>query len=95
MNIENIVNRFLSWELPEDFYPDAGISFDRDSGHEPTGTNLFDYGQAEEMVRYILADELTEEQEMSKMNIDRNENLTEYMVELFRRQQRNAGLYGS
>ena len=61
---KQITDRFLGLKLPEDFSPDAGISFKRDFNegtkypmkHEPTGTNLFDYFQAEKMVRYILGD---------------------------------------
>jgi NTP pyrophosphatase (non-canonical NTP hydrolase) len=57
-----MVNRFLGWRLPEDFDPDAGISFkpnfNEDTAnpmkHEPTGTNLFDATQAENMVRYLV-----------------------------------------
>ena len=60
--IKYMVNRFLSWRLPENFNPDAGISFKPDFNehtswpmrHEPTGTNLFDYTQAEEMIRYLI-----------------------------------------
>ena len=59
-----MVNRFLSWQLPDDFSPDGGISFDRfiypdPSGkggkvREPTGTNLFNAQQAEAMIRHLL-----------------------------------------
>jgi hypothetical protein len=60
--IKYMVNRFLQWRLPENFNPDAGISFKRDYNentaypmkHQPVGTNLFDYTQAEEMVRYMI-----------------------------------------
>lgn len=59
--IKYMVNRFLAWRLPEDFSPDAGISFKKTFNehtahpmkHEPTGTNLLDARQAEAMVRYI------------------------------------------
>ncbi len=66
-----LVNRFLAWKLPENFRPDAGISFkaeyndspaamatlgiDKPMRHEPTGTNLFDATQAEAMLRHVLA----------------------------------------
>lgn len=56
IQIKHMVDRFLSWRLPEDFGPDAGISFDRGLLHEPVGTNLFTATQAEAMVRYMLAD---------------------------------------
>lgn len=60
--IKHMVERFLGWRLPENFNPDAGISFKREFNehtahpmkHEPTGTNLFDYAQAEDMVRYMI-----------------------------------------
>ncbi len=60
--IDYMVNRFLSWKLPEYFSPDAGISFKSTFNestaypmkHEPTGTNLLDANQAKSMVRYIL-----------------------------------------
>lgn len=60
--VKEMANRFLSWKLPKDFYPDAGISFKADYNegtpypmkHEPFGTNLFHAGQAEDMVRHML-----------------------------------------
>jgi hypothetical protein len=60
--INHMVSRFLSWKLPENFRPDAGISFKADFNentdypmkHEPTGTNLFDATQADAMVRHML-----------------------------------------
>ena len=63
--IKRIVDRFLSWKLPEDFAPDNGIEFhplmNADTPfqcmREPTGTNLFTARQAEAMVRYMLEQE--------------------------------------
>ena len=65
--IKHMAERFLSWKLPTNFSPDAGISFQPyfnveymakqgkpPMRHEPTGTNLFDYMQAVEMVRHML-----------------------------------------
>lgn len=52
--IKHMVNRFLGWKLPENFHPDAGISYTRPSYGGPTGTNLFDAQQAEAMVRYMI-----------------------------------------
>lgn len=53
-----MVDRFLSWKLPADFGPDAGISFDpkyeHDSPHWPSGTNLLHAGQAEEMLQHVV-----------------------------------------
>lgn len=59
--IKYMVDRFLSWKLPENFSPDAGISFkaafnehlDKPSKHEPSGTNLFDATQTDAMVRHM------------------------------------------
>lgn len=60
--IKHMVDRFLSWRLPKDFNPDAGISFERDynqhtpwpAKHEPVGTNLLTATQAEAMIRHML-----------------------------------------
>lgn len=75
--IKHMTQRFLSWKLPPDFHPDAGISFEPEFNVEymakqgkppmrrdPSGTNLFNYTQAEAMVRHMLAD-LPEPQETS------------------------------
>lgn len=60
--IKQMVDRFLMWKLPENFSPDAGISF-KECGNEgtphqyrfePMGTNLLDATQAEAMIRYIF-----------------------------------------
>lgn len=64
--IKHMVERFLSWKLPENFAPDGGVTFTKmynekspfgPMRHEPVGTNLFDYTQADAMVRHML-DEL-------------------------------------
>jgi hypothetical protein len=57
--IKHMVDRFLGWQLPKNFAPDAGISFQRTSHHiagdyMPVGTNLFDAQQAEAMVRHMV-----------------------------------------
>lgn len=60
--IKRMVDRFLCWKLPKKFRPDNHISFEP-SDHQtsglhpwPVGTNLFTAGQAEVMVRRMLAD---------------------------------------
>lgn len=65
-DIKAMVNRFLSWQLPDDFSPDNGISFHpwidptapgpgQVMGKRlPTGTNLFNAQQAEAMIRHML-----------------------------------------
>ena len=58
--VARLVDRFLSWRLPEDFNPDGGVRFDKERlhpAHWPSGTNLLDYAQATEMVRRMLAGE--------------------------------------
>ena len=68
--IKHMTERFLTWRLPENFNPDAGISFKAEYNdspgvmkalgltepmrHEPVGTNLLDYTQAESMVRHMI-----------------------------------------
>lgn len=54
--IQEMVDRFLSWKLPEDFAPDGGIWFDKPDNEAlwPTGTNLLTATQAMEMVKHIL-----------------------------------------
>lgn len=60
--IKHMVSRFLNWRLPENFSPDAGISFKSEFNehtqwpgrHQPVGTNLLDATQAEAMVRHML-----------------------------------------
>jgi len=62
--INEMVGRFLGWKLPEDFNPDAGITFTPPSVLYPqienaeqlwpTGTNLLDAAQAEKMIRHLL-----------------------------------------
>lgn len=60
--IKQMVDRFLCWELPTDFNPDNGITFDpiasRGTPYEfqrkPVGTNLLTAQQAEAMIRHIL-----------------------------------------
>ena len=61
-HIKHMVNRFLSWKLPDNFNPDAGISFKaifnehtaHPMKHEPSGTNLFDATQADAMMRHMI-----------------------------------------
>jgi hypothetical protein len=57
--IKHMVDRFLSWRLPENFNPDGGISYTRPNyapnvEATPSGTNLFDVTQAEAMVRHMI-----------------------------------------
>ena len=43
--IKKMVDRFLGWQLPKDFSPDCGISFDRK-------VNLYQDGEVKECERY-------------------------------------------
>lgn len=60
--IKHMVERFLMWKLPSDFWPDGGVSFDpiasKGTPHEfrlePVGTNLLTFTQAEAMVRHMI-----------------------------------------
>lgn len=61
--IKHMVDRFLTWKLPEHFNPDAGISFTPifnlhapggPQRHQPSGTNLLDATQADAMVRHMI-----------------------------------------
>jgi hypothetical protein len=54
--VGKMVDRFLGWKLPQDFYPDAGISFAAPQiAHGwPTGTNLLHAGQATEMFEHAV-----------------------------------------
>jgi hypothetical protein len=56
IDVDSMVNRFLGWKLPDDFYPDAGISFKAPQSPFgwPTGTNLFHAGQAKAMFEHAL-----------------------------------------
>ena len=49
-----MIVRFLSWQLPNDFSPDNGISFSA-GAHWPSGTNLFNAHQVEMMLEHVLA----------------------------------------
>lgn len=52
MAADERVNRFLAWRLPDDFGPDAGISFTPNPRFPhawPTGTNLLTAIQAQAM----------------------------------------------
>lgn len=60
--IKHMVERFLSWKLPENFNPDGGVSFERFGNkgtphqfrRESSGTNLLDATQADAMVRHMI-----------------------------------------
>jgi len=53
---DEMVGRFLSWPLPDDFSPDCGITFTRSphAGKSPTGTNLLHFGQAKAMLEHCI-----------------------------------------
>ena len=59
--IKHMVDRFLSWRLPQPWRPDGGISYTPPdlppevlANHPPVGTNLFDAGQTTAMVRHMI-----------------------------------------
>lgn len=59
--LSQMVDRFLAWELPKDFTPDAGISFKPTFNdhlpvlmkHNPVGTNLLTAIQAKAMLEHV------------------------------------------
>ena len=58
---DDMVNRFLGWQLPKDFHPDGGISFDGRKDDEwnkdktwPIGTNLLTAYQARAMLEHVI-----------------------------------------
>lgn len=61
MNVTNeMVDRFLSWKLPQDFAPDCHISFKlpdpvlNPNPSWPVGTNLLTAVQARAMLEHVL-----------------------------------------
>jgi hypothetical protein len=55
--LDDAVNRFLGWRVPENFAPDGGVKLDREYAAKygsPTGTNLLDAVQARAMLAYVL-----------------------------------------
>lgn len=72
--IDVMVDRFLGWKLPDDFCPDAGVSFKRDFNehtnypmkHEPVGTNLLTADQAKAMLEYVLDGQLEELEDLRR-----------------------------
>ena len=61
--IKHMVNRFLTWKLPDTFNPDGGIIYEGPVGNAGTpyeyrrdtrGTNLLDATEAEAMVRHMI-----------------------------------------
>ena len=63
-DIPEMVNRFLNWELPKDFYPDGGVTFTppvSPSHRWPVGTNLLTYAQAEQMFKACIPAKIEKE----------------------------------
>lgn len=60
--LKYMVDRFLTWKLPDTFNPDGGITFKKTynehlpvpSQHVPVGTNLFSAVEAEQMILHLL-----------------------------------------
>jgi hypothetical protein len=60
--IKHMTEQFLRFKLPANFNPDGGITFEptykgfggAEIKHEPIGTNLLNYTQAETMVRHMI-----------------------------------------
>lgn len=82
MNVtDEMVSRFLAWELPKDFQPDGGVAFargvgtmdgkrdraDMGPGWWPVGTNLLTADQARAMLEHVLGDALADAARMRWM----------------------------
>lgn len=55
--MQQAVDRFLGWHVPETFSPDGGVEFDREWAAKhgwPSGTNLLDAVRARAMREYVL-----------------------------------------
>lgn len=56
---KDMVDRFLSWRLPNGFSPDCFITFDREGANRnsswPIGTNIFTAEQAKDMLQHVLS----------------------------------------
>jgi len=64
LDINKMVDNFLSWKLPSDFSPDGGISYEPYTiapKWRPMGTNLFNAGQAKAMIEAMLVDVVSDE----------------------------------
>lgn len=63
LDIKAAAAHLMGWRLPDDFSPDCYIVFDRVKAKFnncwPVGTNLLTMSQAEEMLRYAFADQIT------------------------------------
>lgn len=65
MKVSNeMVQRFLGWRLPDDFYPDGGVTFNREVNGGlrpktwwPVGTNLLTDPQARAMLEHVVGPE--------------------------------------
>ena len=57
---DEMVGRFLTWMLPQDFAPDCHISFNRQAAlasqpaNWPFGTNLLHAGQVRDMLNHVI-----------------------------------------
>lgn len=60
-DIGEMTSRFLGWRLPDEFHPDAGVSFTAPENKAwwPTGTNLLTYDQAKAMFEHVVGAKTT------------------------------------
>lgn len=59
--IKAAADKLMGWKLPQDFYPDCHISFDREKASQsphgwPTGTNLLHHQQAQDMFKHCIGE---------------------------------------
>lgn len=71
-------DKFCGWKLPQDFYPDCHISFDREKASTqphswPIGTNLLTHAQAQAMFEHCLAEALAQQVEQQPVVLPMHE----------------------
>ena len=64
--IDQFVDRFLAWKLPEDFSPDCGIAFKPIPNASPVGTNLLTATQAKAMLEHIVGELIAEHETLKE-----------------------------
>ena len=65
--IKDAASNLMGWKLPQDFYPDSYITFEREKHDQwggypnswPTGTNLLTHEQAQKMFEYCVGEAIT------------------------------------
>lgn len=64
--VERLVNRFLTWELPDGYQADL-CAFERNYPYPRSGTNILDAGQAKLMIEHVFAEEIGSPEEIKEL----------------------------